>query len=84
MPPSLDSTIKHYISTIAHHGSLSHERKATKRSEDVTSLRSIAQLITDYHAYTECMQIPPYSGPTAVVLYILKHHSHNSSLLLSS
>ena len=73
-PPSLDSTTEHYISTIAHCGSLSRQCKATERSENATSLRSAAQPINDYHA-SPTESIPnadtsAHSGPAVVVLYM--------------
>ena len=52
-PVSLDSKSDNYISTIAHRASLSRQRKATERSENVTS-----RPIIHYHAYrkyTECL-----------------------------
>ena len=53
-----DSKTEHYISTIAHRTSPSHQSKATERSENATSSHSTAQPITGYHAYwkyTECL-----------------------------
>ena len=47
-PPLLDSNTDHYSSTTAHRASLFFQRKATERSENVTSSRST---ITDYHTY---------------------------------
>ena len=77
MPRFLDSKTGHFSSTTAHRASLSCQRKATERSENATSLRS---MITDNHAhrkYTE--QIPLYSGPAAVVSY----HSHDIGVALA-
>jgi len=44
-----DSNTEHNISTFAHRASLSHQHKATERSENATSSR--VQPITHYHAY---------------------------------
>ena len=76
----------YYISTIAQRASLSRQRKAMERSEKATSSHSTAQPIADYHAYRKyseyLLQIPPYSGPAAVVpLY--KHPSHDSNVSLT-
>ena len=62
-----------YISTIAHCGSLSRQRKATKRSENTTSSRALKSLAD--HRLPRLpevyrMRIPSYCGPAAVVLYI--------------
>ena len=57
-PPSLNSMTKYYISTVANRASLSHQCKATERSENAISSHSKAWPITDYHAYrkyTECL-----------------------------
>ena len=65
-----------YINTIAQRASFFRQCKATERYENVTSLHSIAQPITDYHAYwryTKCLLgIPPYSR-LAEVVPLYKH-----------
>ena len=66
--PSLDSKTGHYISTAAHHASLSLHVTATERSENATSSCSTARAHITAPTWISIMDTSIYSGYVAVVL----------------